>query len=419
MAYALSSGFQYDLEDALTMDSGRLGILTELPQSTLHITGEKRIDGDISINQGSLSLGGYEAMVPSVSMVGAGLQAALDSRYVRTATIAASSNITDAAFSNLQVWHHTWLGGSNQGYIGNKAGSQTICLSLAQGSNMQWASSNYPTYGIGCASTCIVGLRGYYGLRLGVGSMTNLIVASPNGYVGVHTTSPSYPQDVAGAACVRGGLTLSNSTGGVLLSQSNSCLGVGTSNPQHTLDVAGNVRASGDLYGNIVAANILAATSNVKCIPPGQVLTQDLIYSGNIQCSTYSNNQWLYGTNSTVVDSNGLIPWARIKGIPASLCNSIDTALGAAGVTIGSLGLVMAGYSILSQKGMIMPDLSVQLSDEATPDTGRRQGRLGLSPEPQTAGHLPVQSRHWRVWGLVREPEPPIVCAGSEPIQLE
>ena len=79
MAYALSSGFQGELEDVVTMDSGRLGILTELPQTALHITGETRIDGDVAINQGSLSLGGYEALVPSVSMVGAGLQAALDS----------------------------------------------------------------------------------------------------------------------------------------------------------------------------------------------------------------------------------------------------------------------------------------------------------------------------------------------------
>ena len=368
MAYALSSGFQDELEDVVTMDSGRLGILTELPQSALHITGETRIDGDVAINQGSLTLGGYEALVPSVSMVGAGLQAALDSRYVRASTIAASSNIADAAFSNLQVWHNTWLGGTNQGYIGNKAGTQTVCLSLAQGSNMQWAASNYPTYGIGCASTGIVGVRGYYGLRLGVGSMTNLAVASPNGYVGIQTTNPSFPLDVAGATCVRGGLTLSNSTGGVLISQNNSCLGVGTSTPQHAVDVAGNMRASGDVYGNIVAANTLAASTTIQCVPPGKVLTQDLIYSGNIQCSTYSNSQWLYGSNNTVIDSNGLIPWGRIKGVPASLCNSSDTALGAAGVTIGSLGLVMAGYSILSQKGMIMPDLNIQLSDEATPD---------------------------------------------------
>ena len=263
MAYALSSGFQDELEDVVTMDSGRLGILTELPQSALHITGETRIDGDVAINQGSLSLGGYEALVPSVSMVGAGLQAALDSRYLRTATIAATSNLADAGFSNLQVWHHTWLGGSNQGYIGNKAGTQTVCLSLAQGSNMLWAASNYPTYGIGCASTGIVGLRGYYGLRLGVGSMTNITVASPNGYVGV-----------------RGGLTLSNSTGGVLISQNNSCLGVGTSTPQHAMDVAGNMRASGDVYGNIVAANTLAASTAIQCLPPGKVLTQDLIFSG-------------------------------------------------------------------------------------------------------------------------------------------
>ena len=367
MAYALSSGFQDELEDVVTMDSGRLGILTELPQAALHITGETRIDGDVAINQGSLSLGGYEAMVPSVRMVGAGLQAALDSRYVRTATIAASSNIADAAFSNLQVWHNTWLGGTNQGYIGNKAGTQTVCLSLAQGSNMQWAASNYPTYGIGCASTGIVGVRGYYGIRMGAGSMTNITIASPNGYVGVQTTTPSYPLDVAGATCVRGGLTLSNSTGGVLITQSNSLLGVGTSTPQHALDVAGNVRASGDVYGNITA---------IQCLPPEKMLTQDLIYSGSVLCSTYSNSQWLYGSNNTVIDSNGLIPWGRIKGIPASLCNSSDTALGAAGVTIGSLGLVMAGYSILSQKGMIMPDLNIQLSDEATPDV-------------QTSGWLP------------------------------
>ena len=231
MAYALSSGFQDELEDVVTMDSGRLGILTELPQSALHITGETRIDGDVAINQGSLTLGGYEALVPSVSMVGAGLQAALDSRYLRTATIAASSNLADAGFSNLQVWHNTWLGGTNNGFIGNKAGTQTVCLSLAQGSNMLWAASNYPVYGIGCASTGIVGLRGYYCLRLGVGSMTNIAVASPNGYVGVQTTSPSFPLDVAGATCVRGGLTLSNSTGGVLISQNNSCLGVGISTP--------------------------------------------------------------------------------------------------------------------------------------------------------------------------------------------
>ena len=302
-------------------------------------------------------------------MVGAGLQAALDSRYLRTATIAATSNLADAAFSNLQVWHNTWLGGTNNGFIGNKAGTQTVCLSLAQGSNMLWAAANYPVYGIGCGSTGIVGLRGYYGLRLGVGSMTNITVASPNGYVGVQTTSPSFPLNVAGAACVRGGLTLSNdSNGGVLISQNNSCLGVGTSTPQHALDVAGNMRASGDVYGNILAANTLAASTTIQCVPPGKVLTQDLIFSGNVQCSTYSNNQWLYGSNNTVIDNNGLIPWARIKGIPASLSNSSDTALGAAGVTIGSLGLVMAGFSILSQKGMIMPDLSVQLSDEATPD---------------------------------------------------
>ena len=37
MAYALSSGFQDELEDVVTMDSGRLGILTEVPQSALHI----------------------------------------------------------------------------------------------------------------------------------------------------------------------------------------------------------------------------------------------------------------------------------------------------------------------------------------------------------------------------------------------
>ena len=240
MAYALSSGFQDELEDVVTMDSGRLGILTELPQSALHITGETRIDGgDVAINQGSLSLGGYEALVPSVSMVGAGLKAALDSRYLRTATIAASSNIADAAFSNLQVWHNIWLGGTNQGYIGNKAGTQIVSLSLAQGSNMLWAASNYPTYGIGCASTVIVGVRGYYGIRMGAGTMTNITIASPNGHVGVQTTTPSFPLDVAGATCVRGGLTLSNSTGGVLISQNNSCLGVGTSTPQHALDVAG------------------------------------------------------------------------------------------------------------------------------------------------------------------------------------
>ena len=233
---------------------------------------------------------------------------------------------------------------------------------------MLWAASNYPTYGIGCASTGIVGVRGYYGIRMGAGTMTNITIASPNGYVGVQTTTPSFPLDVAGATCVRGGLTLSNSTGSVLISQNNSCLGVGTSTPQHALDVAGNMRASGDMYGNIVAANTLAASTTIQCVPPGKVLTQDLIFSGNVQCSTYSNSQWLYGSNNTVIDSNGLIPWARIKGVPASLCNSSDTALGAAGVTIGSLGLVMAGYSILSQKGMIMPDLNIQLSDEATPD---------------------------------------------------
>ena len=368
MAYALSSGFQDELEDVVTMDSGRLGILTELPQSALHVTGETRIDGDVAINQGSLTLGGYEALVPSVSMVGAGLQAALDSRYVRIATIAASSNIADAAFSNLQVWHNTWLGGTNQGYIGNKAGTQTVCLSLAQGSNMLWAASNYPTYGIGCASTGIVGVRGYYGIRMGAGTMTNITVVSPNGYVGVQTTTPSFPLDQAGATCVRGGLTLSNSTGGVLITQSNSLLGVGTSTPQHALDVAGNVRASGNLYGNILAANIVAATSNIQCIPPGQVLTQDLIYSGNIQCSTYSNNQWLYGSNNTVIDSNGMVPWARIKGIPASLCNSSDTALGVAGVTLGAAGLLMGGYAVMNRFGMIGPDLNIQLSDEATPD---------------------------------------------------
>ena len=130
MAYALSSGFQDELEDVVTMDSGRLGILTELLQCALHITGETRIDGgDVAIDQGSLSLGGYEALVPSVSMVGAGLQAALDSGYLRTATIAASSNIADAAFSNLQVWHNTWLGGTNQGYIGNnRVLRQSACL---------------------------------------------------------------------------------------------------------------------------------------------------------------------------------------------------------------------------------------------------------------------------------------------------
>ena len=366
MAYALSSGFQDDLEDVLTTDSGRLGILTELPQTALHITGETRIDGDVAINQGSLTLSGYEALVPSVSMVGAGLQAALDSRYVRSATIAASSNIADAAFSNLQVWHNTWLGGSNQGYIRNKAGSQSVCLSLAQGSNMLWAASNY--HGVGCTSTGVVGVRGYYGIRMGAGNMTNITIASPSGYVGVQTTTPSYPLDVAGAACVRGGLTLSNATGSLQLSQGSNCLGVGTSKPQHALDVAGNLRASGDVYGNILAANTLAASTAIQCLPPGKMLTQDLIYSGSVLCSTYSNLQWLYGSNNTVIDSNGLIPWGRIKGIPASLCNSSDTALGAAGVTIGSLGLVMAGYSILSQKGMIMPDLNIQLSDEATPD---------------------------------------------------
>ena len=224
--------------------------------------------------------------------------------------------------------------------------------------------------------------------------MTNITIASPNGYVGVQTTTPSFPLDVAGAACVRGGLSLSNSTGGVLITQSNSLLGVGTITPQHALDVAGNMRASGDVYGNILAANTLAASTTIQCVPPGKVLTQDLIFSGNVQCSTYSNSQWLYGSNNTVIDSNGLIPWARIKGVPASLCNSSDTALGAAGVTIGSLGLVMAGYSILSQKGMIMPDLNIQLSDEATPD-GQTQADVKVGWDFRLS-HRPLATRPFR-----------------------
>ena len=79
MAYALGSGFTDDLEDALTVDSDRLGVYTELPQSRLHITGGTRIDGgDLDLTQGVLNVGGYEALVPAANMVGSDLQAALD-----------------------------------------------------------------------------------------------------------------------------------------------------------------------------------------------------------------------------------------------------------------------------------------------------------------------------------------------------
>ena len=286
----------------------------------------------------------------------------MDARYVQTGTIAASSNIADAAFSNLRVWHETWVAGSN-GFIGNRAGGRTVCLSLSQGANLLWPSSNFPSYGVGCTPGGMLGLRGYYGVQAGVGAMTNLVIASNSGFVGVQTVTLAYPLDVAGACCVRGALTLSNNTGFVSLTQSNGCLGLGTTNPRQALDVVGTVRATGDVVGST-----LAAINNIQCVPPGRVLTQDLVFSGNVMTSTFSNSLWVYGSNGVVIDSNGQIPWTRIKGVPASLSGSTDTALGAAGVTLGAAGLVMAGYTMLSQKGMLMPDLSIQLSDEATPD---------------------------------------------------
>jgi hypothetical protein len=281
-AYALASGFTSDLEDALTLDSGRLGVHTELPQAPLHVTGETRLDGDLAVNQGGVSVGGYEALVPTAALVGADLQAALDARYVKGETIHPSSTVADAAFSNVRVHHHTWLNNSN-GYIGNRAGGRTVFLSLGQGSNVAWAASNFPTYGIGCAPTGEVGLRGYYGVRMGVGTMTNLTLASPNGFVGVPKTTPAFPLDVAGNCCVRGTMTLSNSTGALLLGTSNGRLGVGTSVPQHAVDVIGSVKASGDVY----ATGVLATASNVICTSPGQVLTKDLIYSGEVRCSVF------------------------------------------------------------------------------------------------------------------------------------
>ena len=68
--------------------------------------------------------------------------------------------------------------------------------------------------------------------------------------------------------------------------------------------------------------------------------------------------------------------------------------MGAAGVTIGAAGLIMAGYSILSQKGMIMPDLSVQLSDDAQPD-GQTQADIKIGWDYRLA-HRPVATCPYR-----------------------
>jgi hypothetical protein len=389
MSYALSTDITGDLEDVFTVDADRLGVFTDLPQSKVHVAGDARLDGDLVVSAGAVTVGGREALTPDASMLGADLRAVLDSRYLLAGAVDLSSNIASLSLSNLVVRHSATLcnvavsgrvgvGTSNPGaaldvrgdavfcdrggvVLKNPAGSVTGCVSLLSTGAMHLWSSNWPVYGVGCSPSGVLGVRGSNGIHLGVGTANNsLVISASNGYVGIGKV-PTSSLDVAGSAAISG----SASVGG-------------------TLVVAGDV-----------GAGKVAASAGLSVTPTHVLSAGTAVLSGALYTSRYGGGTWTWNnSNDVVVDSNGMIPWSRLKGVPASLSNSSDTALGVAGVTLGAAGLVMGGYNMLNSLGMLGPGLTVQLGDNAQPD-GETQADVTVGWDHRL-GNRPVATCPYR-----------------------
>lgn len=182
------------------------------------------------------------------------------------------------------------------------------------------------------------------------GSENSQIVLSPEGFVGVGTSSPGYPLEVNGKLRVSEGTSKGITTGGIFLGtddqnnnvinvtgshlylqkDSNKRVAIGKNNPEAKLDVAGGVKADSmtvtgvtHLYGDVnITGSRFVANNNANTIVylPDTVIEGNLTVKGNIGLAAgnpaYLDKSNVFLTNNTfngsVVISSNVYAYQRV-----------------------------------------------------------------------------------------------------------
>lgn len=118
---------------------------------------------------------------------------------------------------------------------------------------------------------------------------------------------------------------------------SNGCLGINNSNPAYPLTVTGEALISANLYS---LSNLVC---NSELIGSNLVMTSRLIKRAYVGSNLANTSNPIY-TDNEIIDSSGMMDWAKIKNKPDIPAGSESTA--AAGLTTGLGALFMAGAGL-------------------------------------------------------------------------
>jgi trimeric autotransporter adhesin len=218
-------------------------------------------------------------------------------------------------------------------YISSSSNGGTY-ISLAQGTNMFNADSNWPYYGIGCSGGGSLHIHAYGGISMGDYANTQLYIRNSNVGVGI---SPSYKLDVVDntSPIIRVGTT-SGTYGRLLFGNSGHGIGRGInlSTATDVNDIVVHTAGS----GSIVLCS--SAVEQVRVNPSGNVgigtsapsykldVNGTVNASGNITSPTITSlsNLGVFGSNLAVYSSNAIVSFSNYTTTNmTSIVNLIST----------------------------------------------------------------------------------------------
>ena len=239
-----------------------VGIGTTDPVTKLHVVGNARIDGNLTVN---------------------GIQTIINTEVETTSRLEITNTGTGPAVLVNQTGTQP---------IANFQDDGVTALLIADGGNVGLGTTNP-----GERLDVVGNARVSGGLTV---DTTTLVVNSSTDSVGIGTTNPGEKLDVVGNARISGGLTVDTNT--LVVNSSTDRVGIGTTNPTSTLDVRGTMGVDGNLgVGGLINTIAYYTVSNV-ILPQylGTINVAD-VKSSTTDGGSFDSGSWEIRTLNTIV----------------------------------------------------------------------------------------------------------------------
>ena len=303
--------------------ANRVGISTNVPETTLHVEGDVKIGtsavpGDLTVTKAStfnstnsatgdlnvLSSSGSSLLFCDVSTSKIGVKNTSPSvEFDVTGDVEITGSLKADLASNTFVVettnHRVGIGTASPSVTLDVTGDTKVSGNLTVDTSTLFVNSSSNYVGIGTTSpTVALDVSGAVKVS---GDFTvdtsTLVVNSSTNYIGIRTSSPTVELDVTGAAKISGNLSVDTST--LFVDSSSNYVGIGTTSPAAQLDVAGSIRSSSMLSSTNLQVNtslfvVDSAISAVKVNNNSQ--TETFSVNGSVR---FYNGDVIFKTGST------------------------------------------------------------------------------------------------------------------------